>query len=242
MELLNRYMPANKEAQELIRTFVDSEATETSSFQQSVQKLVEHTIVHGALSVQSKALVLVALAASPTQIDTDELRAVVRYARGTGVSNQQIGKAVQLASVAGFHSVSTGIPILVDVLASRGSWGEFKKTPADEEAILKFETQGPRPRPLDPMFEALLRTDREFFGILTEYLDAPWDDSLLDPKDCELIYIAIDVACTHLYEDGIRRHVKAALDLGVTAAEIAHVMQLASLTGLRSVRAVAEVL
>lgn len=242
VELLNPYMSANLAAEELVRTLIGSAPAEHESFQRSVRKLANHTISHGALSTSSKALVLVALAASPTQIDMDELREVIRFARAAGLSDQQICKAVQLASVAGFHSVSTGIPILVDILVSRDSWSDFERTPEDQEIIGKFENQGPRPRPLDSMFEALLRTDRDFFSVLTEYLDAPWHDEVLDPRDCELIYIAIDVACTHLYTDGIRRHVSAALDLGVSAAEIAHVMQLASLTGLRSLRALADAL
>ena len=35
---------------------------------------------------------------------------------------------------------------------------------------------------------------------------------VLDPKTWELIAIAVDAACTHLYGPGVRRHVRKALE------------------------------
>lgn len=59
-------------------------------------------------------------------------------------------------------------------------------------------------------------------------LDAEWMDKFLDmallpvrkgaldPKTYELIAIAVDASCTHMYAPGTRRHIAKALDLGAT--------------------------
>ena len=50
----------------------------------------------------------------------------------------------------------------------------------------------------------------------------------------ELIGIALDASCTHLYAPGVRRHIQRALKAGATREEITAVLQLASLQGLHS--------
>jgi alkylhydroperoxidase/carboxymuconolactone decarboxylase family protein YurZ len=62
----------------------------------------------------------------------------------------------------------------------------------------------------------------------------PMRSGVLDPKTIELIAIAVDASCTHLYAPGVRRHIRAALDLGVTKEEIMAVLQLVSVLGIHS--------
>jgi alkylhydroperoxidase/carboxymuconolactone decarboxylase family protein YurZ len=63
---------------------------------------------------------------------------------------------------------------------------------------------------------------------------APAVVGVLDRKTIELIGIALDVSCTHLYAPGVRRHIQRALKVGATREEITAVLQLASLQGLHS--------
>ncbi len=63
---------------------------------------------------------------------------------------------------------------------------------------------------------------------------APAVAGVLDPKTIELIGIALDVSCTHLYASGLRRHIQRALKVGATREEITAVLQLASMQGLHS--------
>jgi len=56
----------------------------------------------------------------------------------------------------------------------------------------------------------------------------------LDRKTIELIGIALDVSCTHLYAPGVRRHIQRALKAGATREEITAVLQLATTQGLHS--------
>lgn len=57
---------------------------------------------------------------------------------------------------------------------------------------------------------------------------------VLDPKTWELIAIAVDASCTHLYAPGVRRHIRRALELGVTPAEIAAVLEGVAVLGIHS--------
>lgn len=57
----------------------------------------------------------------------------------------------------------------------------------------------------------------------------------LSPQTIQLLCLALDVSCTHLYAPGVRRHIQDALQLGVTPQEIFEVLKLATTVGLHSV-------
>jgi len=50
-----------------------------------------------------------------------------------------------------------------------------------------------------------------------------------------LIYIAIDASTSHLYEPGLRVHIRNALRYGATMAEIMEVYQLTAVLGIHTV-------
>ena len=58
---------------------------------------------------------------------------------------------------------------------------------------------------------------------------------VLEPKVYELIAIAVDAACTHMYAPGTRRHIAKALELGATPQEIMAVVQGVAVLGIHSV-------
>lgn len=73
---------------------------------------------------------------------------------------------------------------------------------------------------------------------LEKFLDAatlPVRKGVLDPRTYELIAIAVDASCTHLYAPGTRRHIAKALDLGATPEEIMAVLQCVTALGIHSV-------
>ena len=63
---------------------------------------------------------------------------------------------------------------------------------------------------------------------------APAVGGALDAKTIELVGIALDASCTHMYAPGVRRHIQRALKAGATKEEITAVLQLASLQGIHS--------
>lgn len=85
-----------------------------------------------------------------------------------------------------------------------------------------------------PSWESMLRLDPEFVAAYLKLSAVPWRKNHLDAKTKEFIYIAVDAAATHLYEPGIRQHIKAALSHGATAQEIMEVIELACTLGIHA--------
>mgnify|MGYP003515821381 FL=1 len=78
-------------------------------------------------------------------------------------------------------------------------------------------------------------------------LDPEWIEKFLDmgtlpvrkgvlyPKTYELIAIAVDASCTHMYAPGTRRHIAKALDAGATPEEVMAVLECVAVLGIHSV-------
>lgn len=63
----------------------------------------------------------------------------------------------------------------------------------------------------------------------------PVRKGLIDAKTYELIAIAVDASCTHMYSPGVKRHIAKALDVGATPEEIMAVLQCVAVLGIHSV-------
>ncbi|RWZ67723.1 gamma-carboxymuconolactone decarboxylase [Labedella populi] len=85
-----------------------------------------------------------------------------------------------------------------------------------------------------PLWESILRLDPEFLLSYLDFSMVPWKKNHLDAKTKELMYIAVDAAATHLYQPGIRQHIKAALGVGATPQEIMEVIELTSTLGIHA--------
>ena len=85
-----------------------------------------------------------------------------------------------------------------------------------------------------PFWGQLLRYDPDFLAHYTELSGYLYKHGPLPIKTKELILLALDVTTTHLYEPGLRIHIRNALKHGATKEEILEVMELASLVGIHS--------
>lgn len=83
-------------------------------------------------------------------------------------------------------------------------------------------------------WDSLLALDEDFFEAYLNFSSVPWKSGPLEPKVKEFVYIAVDAAATHLYEPGIRQHIKQALALGATSAEIMEVLELTATLGIHA--------
>jgi alkylhydroperoxidase/carboxymuconolactone decarboxylase family protein YurZ len=78
-----------------------------------------------------------------------------------------------------------------------------------------------------------------------KFMDAgatPLVRGAIDPKTWELIAIAVDASCTHMYAPGVRRHIRKALELGVTKEQIIALLQAVSALGIHSMSLGAPIL
>lgn len=83
-------------------------------------------------------------------------------------------------------------------------------------------------------WEAILRLDPDFFESYLKMSGVPFTRGVLDPKVKEFVYIVADANATHLYEPGARQHIRKALELGATSAEIMEVLECASTVGIHA--------
>jgi alkylhydroperoxidase/carboxymuconolactone decarboxylase family protein YurZ len=86
----------------------------------------------------------------------------------------------------------------------------------------------------DDSLESLLAVDPDFFEAYLRLAAVPWRSGTLEPKVKELVLVALDSAATHLYEPGLRRHIRLALEHGATKEELLEVLQLTSTLGIHS--------
>jgi alkylhydroperoxidase/carboxymuconolactone decarboxylase family protein YurZ len=86
----------------------------------------------------------------------------------------------------------------------------------------------------NPDWEPFAKLDQAWTEKAVGLAIAPAVAGALDAKTIELIGIALDASCTHMYAPGVRRHIRRALKAGASKAEITAVLQLSSLQGLHS--------
>jgi alkylhydroperoxidase/carboxymuconolactone decarboxylase family protein YurZ len=86
----------------------------------------------------------------------------------------------------------------------------------------------------NPDWEPFAKLDLAWTEKVIAVAIAPAVSGVLDAKTIELIGIALDASCTHMYAPGVQRHIQRALKAGATKEEITAVLQLTSLQGLHS--------
>lgn len=106
--------------------------------------------------------------------------------------------------------------------------------PDPRREALKARFLEERSWPFSGFWERMLEADPDYFEAYLNFRDVPWRKGVLAPKVKELIYIAMDVAATHLYEYGFRSHVRGALRQGATFEEILEVIEITSAIGIHS--------
>lgn len=210
-------------------------AKSSPEFFAAYAKLAAAPWTNGPLPMKVKALVCIALDAATTHLFEPGVTFHIESARRHGASRQEVFEVLQLTSVLGVHSMLMGIPILLEELRNAGRGEEVEAGPlTDAQQRLRREFQDKRGYWSD-LWSCVLQMDPAFFEAYLQFSSAPWTRGVLEPKVKELIYIAIDVSTTHLYEPGLRLHVRNALGYGATAAEIVEVFELASLLGIHTI-------
>ena len=84
-------------------------------------------------------------------------------------------------------------------------------------------------------FSNILKLDPDYLKAYIQLRKVPRDKKALPTKTQELCLLAMDAACTHLYEPGIQLHTAAALKAGATKEEIMETLELSSVLGVHAV-------
>ncbi len=86
----------------------------------------------------------------------------------------------------------------------------------------------------NPLWDTLSDWDPEWTEQFMAMNATPIRRGVFSPEFVELLSIAIDAAATHMYAPGVRRHIRAALELGVSREEILTVLQMVSVLGIHA--------
>ncbi|WP_295981746.1 carboxymuconolactone decarboxylase family protein [uncultured Variovorax sp.] len=86
-----------------------------------------------------------------------------------------------------------------------------------------------------PWTETMLDACPGFVEQYARYAGHPARTGPLTARMVELIYVALDSSSSHLFESGLQTHMKRALEVGATQADIVDVLHLVAVQGLASV-------
>jgi alkylhydroperoxidase/carboxymuconolactone decarboxylase family protein YurZ len=94
----------------------------------------------------------------------------------------------------------------------------------------------------NPDWDAMAALSPDWTEQFMRMVSIPLNSPALDARTFELVCIAIDASVTHMFAPGTRRHIRRALDLGVSTEEIMAVLQLTATLGLHTMSLAAPLL
>jgi alkylhydroperoxidase/carboxymuconolactone decarboxylase family protein YurZ len=183
---------------------------------------------NGILPVKEIELICIGLNAACTNLSVPGTRRHIRAALAVGATREEILEVLKTTWGLAVHSLSLGAPILLEEAKAAGvkpvGRGKDEPTPSCDKmrAIGQWNTAW------DPFFEL----DPAFTDQLFAVVGPLYQSGVLTPKLLELLSVALDAWCTHMYAPGTRRHIKAALKAGATMEEIMEVLKLCVAMGV----------
>jgi alkylhydroperoxidase/carboxymuconolactone decarboxylase family protein YurZ len=184
----------------------------------------------GRLPVTWIELICVALNAVCTHRNEPGVRRHIRAALEAGATRDEILDTLKGVSVLGVHSVAVTMPILLEEVREAGV---VQAPPAPESTPTPVIDRMKAAGQFNPAWDAICDLDPVW---LEEFLAMGADiyRGVLPSKLVELMSMAVDASCTHLYVPGIRRHLRGALAQGATIEEIMDVLKLCGALGTDS--------
>jgi alkylhydroperoxidase/carboxymuconolactone decarboxylase family protein YurZ len=192
-----------------------------------------HPWRRGPLPPKVKALILLAVDSAASHLNGPGTADDVRRALALGATPAEVLETLELTSTMGIHAANTGVPILLEELATAGQPVDLQAPLSERQEEIKAQFTAKRGYWND-FWDGFLRLDAEFFAAYTEMSAHPWENGVLEPKVKEFIYCAFDASATHMFAVGLRQHIANAIRYGASAEELMEVFELASGIGVES--------
>lgn len=194
----------------------------------------------GHLEPKVKEFCYIAVDAAATHLYEPGIRQHVRAALEAGATGREVMEVLELTSTLGIHACNVGVPLLLEVLEEEGLRDGPK--PLDEHRQrLKEEFTANRGY-WSAIWDGLLELDPELFEAYIELSSVPWKTGVLEPKVKEFVYIAFDASATHMFEPGLKLHIRNAVRYGATADEVMEILEIASVIGVHACTVAAPIL
>jgi alkylhydroperoxidase/carboxymuconolactone decarboxylase family protein YurZ len=183
----------------------------------------------GILPRKEVELISLALHSACTNLDEAGTRRHIRAALDAGATRDEILLVLKCGVGLAVHSCSLGAPILLEEMKAAGvkaAGGPKPETPACDA----MRAMGQWNTAWDPFYDLSPAWTDQFFA----FGASAYKSGLFTPRFMELLSIAFDASCTHMYAPGTRRHIKGALKAGATPEEIMAVLQLCVSMGIQA--------
>ena len=197
---------------------------------ETCRKMSTNPWMSGILPRKTIELISLALNAACTNLDPEGTRRHIRGALEAGATREEILFILKCASVLSIHSCSLGAPILLEEAKAQSIQLTARANDEPTPAVDAMKKIGQWNTAWDPFFELDPVWTDEFMAVGAGI----YASGILAPKEVELLSIALDASYTPMYEPGTRRHIKAALALGVTMEEIMEVLKLCVVQGVQA--------
>jgi alkylhydroperoxidase/carboxymuconolactone decarboxylase family protein YurZ len=184
----------------------------------------------GVLPHKIIELISLAVNAACTNLNPEGTRRHIRGALDAGATREEVLFVLKCASVLSLHSCSLGAPILMQEAKAQNVQLTPRAKTEPTPAVDAMRKIGQWNTAWDPFFELDPVWTDQFMAVGAGI----YASGILGPKEIELLSIALDASYTHMYEPGTRRHIKAALALGVTMEEIMEVLKLCVVQGVQA--------
>ena len=83
-------------------------------------------------------------------------------------------------------------------------------------------------------YDHWLLLNPDSFEVYANFAAHPWEKGELSTREKALILVALDGCVTHLYPEGLRFHIRNALEAGASVEEVMEALELVSVAGLHS--------
>ncbi len=185
------------------------------------RKLTGNPWNSGVLPRKLVELISIGLNAGCTTLNPVGTRHHIRAALGAGATKEQILFVLKCASVYSIHTCSLAAPILLAEAQAAGVKPAAKPAVATP-ACDKMKALGQWNAAWDPFYQLDPQWTDQFMATAIGI----YGSGIMNPKDLELLSIAIDASVTHMYAPGTQRHIKNALKAGATIEEIMEVLKI----------------
>jgi alkylhydroperoxidase/carboxymuconolactone decarboxylase family protein YurZ len=186
---------------------------------------------HSHLDLKTKELIYIAFDVAATHMYQPGTRQHMQNALGYGATQEEIMEVIELASLLGMHAATVSAPILMEVLAEHGDAVAMELTDRQKELKQRFMDERGY---WSEIWDSVVLLDPDLFEAYLAFSGVALKHRHLDPKTREFVCIAVDAAATHLYEPGIRVHMRNALKCGASKEEIMEVIELTSTLGIHA--------
>ncbi|NTF97912.1 carboxymuconolactone decarboxylase family protein [Rhizobium rhizogenes] len=189
----------------------------------------------GTLSLKDRALIQLALVASPTHLKAGLTRLHIADALDRGAVKEEICEVLELASVLGIHGFIPGVQLVLQKLGSIEKAKELLR-PGAAERMEKAKAAFLAKRGyMGDIWEANCWLAPDFVTAYASYSGVPWQSSALSPKMKEFIYVTIDLSPTHGDTGGAYFHLEQAIDrYGASLDEVMEVLEIIGMFGFQT--------